>query len=111
MGSKYMSSFPNWLQYLIFLKQGFYSGSGWHIVKSRLFCLLDRHKYPLSLLGSSMGVEKKQVQFEKTQELRDGYIVSFSLQCVDCGYSVSFSGEYRGYDEHRIERVSGFIQT
>lgn len=94
----YLSSFPVYFRFLIFIKQGFFNGGGWMLKKSRVFCWFDKHEY--TLLTRSLSCIS--VTFEEQQKEIEGYELSFYLQCKHCGISKLFEGQYRGYDEHRI---------
>lgn len=100
--SKYMSSFPSWLRFLIFIKQGFYNGTGGRIKMARLMCWFDRHEYTFFFRSLNC----KKVKLEEGQVEVDGYNLSFTLQCKHCGYGQEFEGDYRGHSEHRIKSIT-----
>jgi hypothetical protein len=97
----YRASFPKWLQLLIFMKRALYNGGGWKWKWARVPCWFERHEWGMFLYS----VEAKEIKFYEKQDTAKGYGVSFSLQCKHCGESKKFSGQIRGYGEHRIQKV------
>lgn len=96
-----IDKYPSWIKFIFFITKG---RSFKSFKKERILCFFGRHEFSVFLYG--FGAEK--VKFESCQNERDGFRLSFGLQCRWCGFHHHFKGLYAGYDEHRFEEVKDY---